>query len=349
MAEHITKGKRKQFSLGLPVGSLPLGYARSEEPGSAPILVEDEAKAIRRAFRLRAQGASLSDIAKHFEDAGIRPRSRIGYDRFTVSSVQSLIGNRFYAGFVVRRGEYKRGQHQPLVTEEAWLAAQSTTRLAPRRSAATPALLAGLARCMLCGGPVWTSTTGTRDSRVVSYREAAHLQFRACPAARRMWSCRAADETVATVVTEMALDSAWLEKVDRDARSAPRQADEAELARVEGQRTRANRAYIAGNLPEAEWQKMLADLNRRAAELRREPINVSFLGERLQSMGQLWSVATIEQKRRALRHLFKAVHLDCGAKTLSLEPTPEFAPLFDLRRRGVLDLPPAGIEPAHMV
>ena len=66
-------------------------------------------------------------------------------------------------------------------------------------------------------------------------------------------------------------------------------------------------------------------------------------------MADLWAVATTDQRRRAVRVLFRAVHLDTRHKEIRLEPTPEFLRLFELRRSYVVGVPPAGIEPAHMV
>ena len=80
--------------------------------------VPEEAEAIAEAVRDYAAGAGFQEIARRWNAQGLRPHSKQGLTLFTISSVQSVIENDFYAGFVRYKGDRKRGAHEAIITEE---------------------------------------------------------------------------------------------------------------------------------------------------------------------------------------------------------------------------------------
>src|SRR5262245_17703598 len=117
MSEHIRKGYSERFSMGLPTGDIPFGYRPGESTRSAPVAVPAEADAIKTAFHDYAQGKGFLAIATEWNRRGLKPRSKRGLDKFTVSSVQSVLENRFYCGFISHLGQERPGAHQPIITE----------------------------------------------------------------------------------------------------------------------------------------------------------------------------------------------------------------------------------------
>ncbi len=332
MSFHIRKSKRERFELGLHVGDAPFGYRRGLTTKDPLVPVPAEAAAIAEAFRDYAAGAGYTEIARRWNAMGLRPRSKRGNVLFTASAVQSIIENDFYAGFVRYKGERKRGAHQPIVSEELYLAAQA--RVSRRVSRArSPRMLAGIARCVECGGPIWQSRAG-HGHGYWYYRESSRVRGTPCPNAGRMWRCEEAEEEVSRIVRAMALEPRWLEWVDREARRLDEREDEnAERVALEARKSRVTKAYVNGALSEREWQAQLRAIEDRLAKLRptRRPA-VSLAQERLASIGQLWDGMTAEERREACRILFEAVSLDTARRRLWVRPWPEFEPLFTLRR-----------------
>jgi DNA invertase Pin-like site-specific DNA recombinase len=127
----------------------PRGYRRDE--ATRRLVRDDRADEVRRAFRARAAGASMSGIAR-----------RLG---MTTSGVRKLLANRVYLGELKLGQHVNPNAHEPLVDEEAFRAAQ---RPQPRPAVSTngPALVAGLARCAGCGHLL--TRGGRADLRVYS-------------------------------------------------------------------------------------------------------------------------------------------------------------------------------------
>ncbi len=350
MSFHIKKSMRERFELGLHVGDVPFGYRRGETTKHPLVPVPEEAAAIAEAVRDYAAGAGYTEIARRWNAQGLRPHSKQGHTTFTVSAVQSIIENDFYAGFVHYKGERRRGAHEAITTEDLWLAAQQRVR---RQSshARQPRMLSGLARCSECDGPIHQTKSGT-GNRYAYYRETSHLRGDPCPIAGAMWRCEQAEAEVDRIIHEMAMDRDWLAEIDREARRLPKH-DDGERTELEAKKRRATMAYVEAALSEQEWRLQLQAIDDRLARLPvGSPDVVRFAGERLTSIGQVWNGMTMEERREACRILFQWVRIDTRGKRLWVRPWPEFEPLFVIRRdmcrpTCVGMVPPAGLEPTH--
>jgi site-specific DNA recombinase len=190
----------------------PLGYQR--DPSTRRLVPDSNADRIRRAFRDRLGGTSLSQIAR---DLGL-----------TRSGARMLLRNRVYLGELSVGIHTNATAHPAIVPEDEWLAVQRISSRRPARSAGPVALLGGLVRCASCGHVMSRATGGG------GYVYACHREHSAgrCP--------RPAAITLATLdphVTVIALDelaklTATAARSDREiaaAREAVRGA-EAELA-----------------------------------------------------------------------------------------------------------------------
>jgi site-specific DNA recombinase len=113
----------------------PRGYRK--DPASRKLVLDERAEETRRAFLRRAAGETFSRLGR---DLGM-----------TQSGVRAMLRNRVYLGELRVGDHVNASAHEPLVTEEEWLAAQRYGTAHVPRSDATVALLAGLVRCATCG------------------------------------------------------------------------------------------------------------------------------------------------------------------------------------------------------
>ena len=110
--ERMSKGKRRKAAEGGYTGGwLPYGYRL--EDGRA-IIVAREARVVGRMFRWRAEGRSLRWIARRLNGDGAKTQRN---GKWHVSTVRSMLGNRFYTGRVEFDGEFVRGQHDAIVSD----------------------------------------------------------------------------------------------------------------------------------------------------------------------------------------------------------------------------------------
>ena len=330
MSMHIKKSKRERFEMGLHVGDLNFGYVKGATNKSPGVVVPDEARAIYEAFRDRAANAGYTEIARRWNGLGLTPRSKRGHTMFTASAVQSILENDFYCGFVRHNGERRKGLHEAIVSEELFLAAQAVVRRQPPKSR-EPRLLAGLAICVHCEGPIWQHKGGIKHTYAY-YREASQRQGRPCPISGSLWPCDDAEREADAVIRDMALDEAWLAEVDREARRLPPKDDGGRAELLERKR-RATTAYVEKALDEPEWKRIVQAIDDQLARMPVAlPQTLAVAGLKLQSIGQLWEGMTVRERREAMRILFEQVALDTKAKKMWLQPWPEFVGLFAHRR-----------------
>lgn len=343
MGEHIAKGKHEAWVKGLHLGQPPFGYTRGAD--GALQVVPDEREAIREAFDMRIRGSGYMEIARMLARRGMRPRSRRGYSDFTLSSVQSLLENPLYAGAVVHKGKRRPGLHEALVTLGEFEAAQRTVRRTQISGRMARCLLTGMAICHACGGPLWMTETGTPRWKKPAYREAAHQQYRQCPNDRTMWRAHLADEEVARLFRGIAMDRRWIDEHRRRARR-PAARGRSQRA-ISAERERWGIAFAEGAISS---ERMRAELARLDEEERAKAPDINGLlatVESLTSIGDAWDVATLEQKREAVRIVFDQVRIDTRAKAVHVVPRETYRPLFGAMAAGLCaDIPPAGESPS---
>lgn len=200
--------------------------------------VPHEAAAIAEGFRDNVAGAGFTEIARGWNAMSLKPHSKQGNTIFTASAVQSVIENDYYAGFVRYKGERKRGIHEPIISEDLFLAAQARVRRHPSH-AREPWTLSG-AICSECDGPVYQSRSGTENDKLY-YREASQMQQRPCSVEGRSWRKELAEAEVDAVIHGMVDEPAWLEEIDREARRLPTVHDDGRRGTVRSPTAREHR------------------------------------------------------------------------------------------------------------
>ena len=131
LAENVRLGMSQAVRQGRWVNRPKTGYdlvnGHLVPNGMAPI--------VRLIFELRAQGKSFQQIE---DRTGVK-----------FSTVRVILQSRIYLGEVLLNGEWFPGQHEPIITPEAFHAAQRA--FAPRLGRRSREVLSGRVRCGLCG------------------------------------------------------------------------------------------------------------------------------------------------------------------------------------------------------
>jgi DNA invertase Pin-like site-specific DNA recombinase/cell division septum initiation protein DivIVA len=156
---------------------VPLGYRKNA--ATRRLEPSDTADLVRRAFARRAAGASVTEIA-----------DLLG---MTTSGARSLLENRVYLGELRVRSYVNPTAHEPLVTRDAFDAAQAASTFPAPRGTRGPSLLAGLVVCAGCGHAM----SRTNASYACHGRHSAgHCPAPASVTARRL------DDMVAALMVE---------------------------------------------------------------------------------------------------------------------------------------------------
>lgn len=263
----------------------PTGYRR--DPETRRLVPDDRADDVRAAFRARATGASISEIARRMN--------------MTTAGIRHLLANRVYLGELHVGPDINLSAHPPLVSEDEFLAAQSAVGVKPaRKNFDAPALLAGLVRCQGCG----MAMTRGGNGRAVVYACRGRHSAGYCEAPASIVAHRVDNHVTGIALHALAAFSARPVS-DRKALDASRDRlrdAERELA-----------AFLAGvsaaGLDPADFAAA-ARQRREAVDLAREEVGRA-AGRVLPVVDgdpvALWDVLSVEQRSRLLRGLIEAV------------------------------------------
>lgn len=160
-AERTDEAKRRAVERGVPpFPNVPPGYRRGEggrlevDPATAP--------AVARAFRLRAEGATVKDVRAYLRAQGVE-RSYHG--------VQALLHSRIVLGELHFGEKVNEGAHPAIVDEATWRRVQAVSLPRGRRPASDRLLARlGVLRCASCGSRMVTGSTDQGGKRYPMYR-----------------------------------------------------------------------------------------------------------------------------------------------------------------------------------
>jgi DNA invertase Pin-like site-specific DNA recombinase len=177
--------RRRAIERGVALTSPPAGYdaIESDDDPRGPkgkLVPNANARTISEAFRLRAGGASIGDVARYLDEQGVK--SRAGRPRhsdvWSRSGVSNLLKSEVYVGRL-RAGDLMNPHaHEPIVDEPTFLAAQKPNpNLNAGRESKHPFWLSKTTRCAGCGGALVGSHAKIRGKKWPIYR----CTTRGCP------------------------------------------------------------------------------------------------------------------------------------------------------------------------
>ena len=311
LVSRIKESLRRKAKNGLVAGGDVYGYGRERrEDGVHYVLDEAEAAVVREIYERRAQGDGLRTILRHLNARRIpspRAGSR-GTGSWSVSVLQGMLSNERYRGVLLwgRTGAEYAGRTRKtvvredaavvrvvredlrIVSDELWERAQARTDKALVKRGLTVAhgkpkfLLAGLARCAVCGGPI-RALHRRRNKTTIRVYGCAWRDERGpavCTNSTRR-PVEACEDAILQWVRNHVLDDKAIAYVLHRAQSLlaeerakggedPTLALAAELAEVEREVARLTQAVVAGAGAVQTIVEALTVRDRRAKELRAE-------------------------------------------------------------------------------
>lgn len=279
-----------------------------------------EAQAVRDAYQAVLNGKSLRQIARAWNDAGLRPPqgSRDGTESaWTGAVVSRCLRKPRYAGLSSLKGEpLGTGQWPALVDSDTWHAAQALMR----NPARTPTrgdqrLLTGIALCGVCGATVHAGG-GAPGRGVYRCSSQAHVVRKRQPV----------DDLITAVVIER------LSRPDARVLAAPRgkQGDAVDLLR-QGDQLRQrldglSEAYADGSLTLSQLRtgsnRLRASLAGIEGKLAALDTGNSGLQELVsaEDVGMAWSALTTEAQRAIIDRLMRIRLFPPGRGVTALKP-----------------------------
>ncbi len=341
---HTRKSKQQRSRSGLYNASIPpYGYRHTGDADTPPVIVPEQAEAVRKMFAKYATGKySYQDIAEWLSvDAGYHTREG---NNFSKDTVADMIRNPFYKGCVRYRGGQRNqehdlifdGEHAAIVDKETWERCRQVReqrRVAPRtyQPAYRVYLLNGLVTCDVCGRKL--RAQGAKSGSY--YREVSRIRgFDDCPHAGRGARMELVDAQVNAIFRQVRLPPDWEAQIqalveDED----DRQTLDNRRARLIAERQRLKRMKIKGEFEE-DPQIYTREQRRIRRELAELPAPGDFATlERaatlLSELTAIWDEARLIERRDLLRLALKEVKIDVPqARLVTLEPHPIFVPLF---------------------
>jgi site-specific DNA recombinase len=115
--EKCIAGMKEKLLRGEWTGVAPSGYCYDRNGGKGKIIPGEKGKLIARAFQMKVEGLTNTEVAAKLHQLGLR------LDKKRLSE---LFRNPFYCGFIAHSlldGQVIKGNHEPLISEELFLMA----------------------------------------------------------------------------------------------------------------------------------------------------------------------------------------------------------------------------------
>ncbi len=363
LGTHVSKGLSQRAIEGRHTGPLPFGYESCwveddgerkrrcdpEHPGGVH-LHDNESDAVVELFERYVTGmTTLAELAAWLNETGFRTRNTrrmpdadgrlvAGPRLFTTTSVRTILHNPFYTGIVKHKGETYQGAHESMVGKEMFDLVQDTLRKNSGRSMTLSKhqkreyLLKGIVKCAWCRMPMWAQTykNGRRY-----YREHRNSRSIAnCPSHGGSIPCATADEQIGKIVEAIELGPRWEEEVLAIMSVGD------EIARVEEKRQktreklrRLGKAYVGGLYDDLEFQRQKALLEQELESLVvPEADAAEEAGRLIEQLPDLWSEATLAERRKLLLTMLDAVYVDAKEerRIVALKVKAPFKPIFEV-------------------
>ncbi|RLC78739.1 MAG: hypothetical protein DRJ03_24745 [Chloroflexi bacterium] len=340
---HTKKAKRQRAREGLYNASIaPYGYRHTGDAKTPPVIVEEEAKAVRMAFERYATGQySYQEIADLLNKAGFRTRAG---RRFSKDTVADVIRNRFYTGVVVYKegsrggdvGETYPGLHEPIISEELWNAA---LRIRQRHHHASrtfqrqlrPYLLSRIGHCHICGRKLRAQSAAAASY----YREMSYSRgYDDCPNAQIGVRADKLHRQISAIVREIRLPPDWREELIQIIGEGDEVSTlQSRRARLVARRRRLKEGYLQGDFEEDVdiYRRELEQVRQAIAQLPSEDDlgQIQQAADILDSLSDVWDEADLADQRDLIRLMLQKVQVDVvQGRLLLLHPTAPFIPLF---------------------
>jgi site-specific DNA recombinase len=358
-AQHVRRVADLKFESGIHRGAVPFGYRADPESTRAnprPPLPDDrEFPAVVELFHRALSGAeTCRRLANWLNRQGFTTRNRkktaveeqrgeaAKPRRFTADSVEGILKNPFYAGFIVRQRrtksgtppdrELRRGLQRPAVCEEEFNRVQSILRShyrAPRSNSPKlrPYLGKKSIRCYFCGEKAWCHHIKGVDY----YQESSASRGISCQAAGRYWPTPVIDHQIEQIVKPVDLPQHWKERA-LELASAENNVLDLRLQRrsLEGRHRRIVELYKDGVIERPEFDREIQIIENQMKTAAPADVTLAELSMAdFERFGDTWDAATPEERAELLGQMVESLYVDFKTgQVLELVPKPGFRCVF---------------------
>lgn len=361
----VTRGIQDKLKKGWYPHRAPLGYVNNKhmDKGEKTISPDGQRFAmLQKVWKLLLTGAyGGGDILRALNGWGFRtpvtPKGR-GGEPLSHSTLYRLFGNLFYAGHFVHNGQVYQGAHEPMVTLEEFIRAQSLLGREVEMQERYPSLLPkrlptrgegqpyqGLMRCGHCGAQITSTTTVKPSGKAYTYYHCGQGRGacgKKCVRAERIEAMIDAELAKMDVLPEF---YEWgLEEIarstqeEREAQDAVQAQRQRALQETEKQLDALTDMKLRDLLTDEEYRSRKRKLTLERARLNEEvqacqqsadDVRASCLNalEYMKNAREWLKCGDVSLKRVVARNLGSNFVLKDG--TLILEPHPMLAPVLE--------------------
>ena len=328
ISERISDKLQATRRKGMWTGGRPvLGY---DVVTKKLVVNADEADQVRAIFDLYVERGSIGEVMHELRSRGGRNKTFVGKRgqaiagrEFTKATLHGLLTNPRYRGQITTKEGPVTGEHEAIVTAEAWDAVQAQLASNRQHGGAdvrnkSGALLRGLLRCGRCGSTmIHTFTTrGTVRNRYYTCSRTHNEGKDACPGCRI--PAGKFEGFVAQQIRAMGVDEALLNQTaTAAAKAAVRRRRELELER----RRLLPRVRADGD-DAAQARVDLAAIETELAALGDGTVDADRLAPAISSFEPVWNELFPREQERILRLLIAGItyHPDTGDADIELRP-----------------------------
>lgn len=335
LSQNISAGKQYRASKGLTNSPHPVfGYRRED---GRDLVDEETAAGVRMAFERYATGEYAdSQIVELLNSKGYAPPAGARRERWGRYTVRFMLRNRYYTGMARYDGAWIEGEHNPIISQELFDAAQRVREVrghggATGNRTGDAYLLHRVGRCWHCGRYLYMVRSQIKQTVYLYYREPSRQLRRDCEAKGRQVLMSTIDAQVVDLVKRLQLPDDWRDRLDQ---LAGRGEDHDEIQdrreSLQGRLHRLRDLYELGDYSLAEYKTRRGKLQREIDSLRVPEVpEVEEAGQTLESLGQEWLSAPKRYQRDMLRIIFEGIYIDVpGKRLVCVKPYAPFVPLF---------------------
>lgn len=257
----IGKAKEGRWSFS---GHAPIGYDYIKGNGGKLVVNDYEAEQIRKIFEMYLAGQSMRQISLYMHS---HYTNKYGsWDSLT--NIRQTIDNPLYCGKMRSRGQIYDGQHEAIITEETWQAAQAMRQKNSDRNIGRQShMLTGLIYCAECGGKMGYKAHRIKGGKTYEYYACRnHLQqYKTIDGAKHCdapaWRCEALEDAVLEQVKQ-------IKTISRQRKEKPN--NRRQIAEIEKQIHRATMLYLIDGIDFDSIKNTIDELNRRKEYLKNE-------------------------------------------------------------------------------
>ncbi len=334
LSQETQKGWAERRAQGLYCGLLPFGAMKGDD--GIPVPNPDTYPGLVMTFELSAEGKTDREIGQALNAKGYRTAGNQGNRPFSKDTVRGMLTNRFYVGYLPDgNGGWKKGKHEPFISQELWDEAQEMRRRNKKGahnscpSKARICSLTGLAYCWYCKGRIHISCTVKGKARLGCYNRAKGWECQ-----QRSASLSVYEEQVQAYLRTFHIPEDYQRRiVEAQSKLQAAYSDtDKERSRLKTQLQRAKELYEWGDYTREEYLQRREMIRKELTSLepsRNDPKQLKRLASFLANVADAWEAATPEQRNKLARCLFEEVWLR-DKTVVAVKPRPEFGPFFEL-------------------